>query len=209
MKTIRTVLLAICLLLSPLTTQASSITYQLTGDGIGSSVTIDDETPGYISFLVEVVASPNTGDLRGVFFDLTPFPASLSASDIFGSLVTGVVVDQDAVTKTSLSNVMNPYGPFDVGVEIGTPGMGRDDIQSASFMMADLGAITLAHFGYGEQPFGIRMTSVGMGDLRNESRKLVGGIPGGGPNSVPEPASMLLIVAGVTGLLGIRRNSEA
>jgi hypothetical protein len=186
--------------------QASTVTYNLTGDAIDVSITLHDDTAGLITFNVAVdPLSTFTGDLRGVFFNLTPFGNGIT---ITGDLVTNVVVDQQGVTKAGPGSVIKPYGPFDVGVEIGTPGMGKDDIQTTTFAMADLGVFTLDSFGQGDTPFGIRLTSVGLpGGPRTESRKLIGGTLGGGPseNPVPAPASVLLICSGLAGLPSLRR----
>lgn len=159
---------------------------------------------GNLDFTVNVVSNPNnTADLRGIFFDLDPNGATVDGST---TTVSGSDVTDFGFGTNNLGggNNVNPLGPFDIGVEIGTSGIGADDIQSTSFtvshnsealMLADLGDVIAG-----------RLTSVGLPEsARAGSLKLQGTVTdngnGNGPpmNDVPAPMSLALVVAGLAG----------
>jgi hypothetical protein len=127
----------------------------------GSDTAVDvvlTEEGGDIVFTLNV--TKGIGDIRGVFFDV--------ADD---SLLDGLHATGEFVTKLETGGVIslghgnNLRGdgspcPCDVGVALGTPGIGKDDIQSTSFVLShDDVALTLDQFT--EQLIGIRVTSVG------------------------------------------------
>ena len=85
----------------------------------------------------------------------------------------------------SNSNNLNGGGspcPFDVGVEIGSQGIGTDDIQSTMFFVTSTAGLGLADFDGVD--LGVRLMSVGPD--RNGSSKLKKSPP------VPEPGSFAL-----------------
>lgn len=196
---------------------------EFTGGDAQAKVTLADDgeagvNTGEIKVTVEVVdaITGNTGDLRGVWLDIDPMVADedgflndLSVTSLSG----GPVTDSEfgpagTVNNLGGGNNLNGGGtpaPFDMGFEIGNPGLmgGSDDFQMTMFTLSHQSTnLTLAMFA--GQDIGVRLTSVGpiSGD-RSDSSKL--GTPGG-DGAVPLPASFIVwsFVCGVVGL-GYRR----
>ncbi|PSO51569.1 MAG: hypothetical protein BRC33_00010 [Cyanobacteria bacterium SW_9_44_58] len=119
---------------------------------------------GGIQFTVESVEP--IADIRGVFFDI-------SNDDLLDNLI--VRGDNLTVTKFgpadsvrsvgSQDNFLNvnmlPGGRFDAGIEIGTSGMGDDDIRSTTFILSLDNDESLSLDEFDGQAFGLRLTSVG------------------------------------------------
>ncbi len=159
---------------------------QFTVDGpIETLVTIEEVigAGGFIELEVTVAAQEVGGlqaDLRGVFFDVGN-EALLSGMSATGGDVTDQQFRANAVDD--LGNGANLKGSltkggnkFDAGVEIGTQGIGKDDIDTTMFTLAASGAdFTLDELG-GER-IGVRYTSFGADDDRGGSLKLAGTIP--------------------------------
>ena len=142
----------------------------------------------------------DTADLRGIFFHVTgiddnPTDESwldkLSVTGIgnSASLIDGYMFDADGVEALSgngNSDNMNgrPLTPYDVGIGIGTSGIGRDDVKTITVLLDHAtDNLTLEHLA--EQGFGARLTSVGTdGAKRDDSLKLWGLAP----NVAPPPA---------------------
>lgn len=190
---------------------AAMVRYDLADGKLGAFVTIDDNTPDQITFSVSVnELSPYTfiGDIRGLFFDIAPFPAGLSKTDFSGQNITAVSIADNGVTRTSGGNSISPYGPFDVGVEFGAPGTGSDDIRSTVFQIIYAGDLGLNAFTFTGQKIALRLSSVGdpEGEREASSKMFLLVDEGFPPNAVPAPSSLLLIGAGMFGLLaGARR----
>ena len=143
------------------------------------------ESGGNTTFRIEVVEG--YADLRGFFFDYTGTGITLNntTDDAFdqngvlimdGTAVTasymGTSADGNDITKVGSSdNNLNGTGEvFDAGVEIGTSGIGKNDIGSVTFT---INGLTLTEID--GLSFGIRATSVGdtLAD-RSDSVKLIG-----------------------------------
>lgn len=189
---------------------AAQLSYELADGQLGVFVTINDDTRDQITFTLAVNEHlPFTGDIRGLFFNIASFPAGLAATDFSGPDITAVSIADNAVTSTSQGNSLSPYGPFDVGVEFGTPGLGHDDIQNTIFQIIYSGGLGLDAFTFAGQEIGLRLTSVGDPDGEREASSKLFLLAAGGDtpmNAVPAPSSFLLIGGGLLGLLGgIRR----
>ena len=123
------------------------------------------------TILFELVTSGEEhADIRGLFFNLrdTSFMGDLSISG-------DDVNNHDFGNVSNFKNGNNVKGggrsPYDVGVDFGTPGIGKDDIGSTSFVLSSSdGNLTLDIIAQVE--FAARMTSTGISDSgRNGSQK--------------------------------------
>ena len=171
-------------------------------------VTIVENGAGSFTFTLEQIGSGaggawQTGDLkgelRGLFFDVDGNASGLSLTNIIldegrsysgltGAVTTGGAGQNDVTgfTKTNSDVNMNGAGlpsdgGYDVGVAIGTSGVGAkgDDVQGVTFTLTGLSGITLEDLA--NQDFGIRMMSIGVVDAneafigsRDGSAKIVG-----------------------------------
>jgi hypothetical protein len=180
-------------------TTISTVLTPFTGADVEVELTLSDDVgDGTIRGSLQVVKG--AGDLRGLFLGIAD-SSLLSGLSVIGDEVTdfmtGGVID--------LGNGANLNGggtpcPCDIGIEFGSPGMGRDDIGSTEFSLShDTEALTLALFF--EQFVGVRVTSVGddYDSSREDSAKLVGFVP------VPEPGTASLVLLGLTALGSIKR----
>lgn len=138
---------------------------------VGLRVTITEQADGTLRFDLQNEGE-DVADLRGLFFDTTD-AGLLSGLSAVGSDVTDSAFKNDAVVNLGGGVNMNGHGVFDAGVEFGTSGLGKDDIDATSFTLASSrGALELEDFAGVD--FGVRFTSVGDPDgARNGSLKLV------------------------------------
>ncbi|MBE9180580.1 hypothetical protein IQ268_18625, partial [Oculatella sp. LEGE 06141] len=153
-----------------------------TGSSAQLNFTLDDIMAdsglSKVQVRVDVDKSVNLADIRGIFFGMGD-ESLLKGLEITGSDITKTVIKANGVTSTGGDNNLNGGGginPFDIGLEIGTSGIGKDDIQSTMFTVSHKTAnITLAQFL--SQSFGVRATSVGTAGNREGSSKLTGTAP--------------------------------
>ncbi|PSB14680.1 hypothetical protein C7B76_15515, partial [filamentous cyanobacterium CCP2] len=176
---------------------AASLTFdanQFTGNTSKVSITLDDTAAGAgkIQFTVGFAAdSPTIGDFRGIFFNISD-NSLLSGLRITGPHVTTYVTGNGNISSVGNAN-LNGDGnshSFDVGVEIGRNGLqgGKDDIQFTTFTLSHTSQnLDLSLFA--QQNFGFRITSVGTGNNREGSSKLIGTSPDLPPVVVQPPAS--------------------
>lgn len=162
----------------------SSMTFQINDYGTsGPAVWVDvTESGGSLRFDVRVEGGL-VGDLRGLFFDMSDESVikSLSVSALSSGL-TEVRLGNDTIKDlgdgANMNGLLGGTGGtdtagYDVGLEIGTSGIGKDDYQSFSFSLSSTSrALTLADIG--QVNFGARLTSVGtLGGARSDSSKLL------------------------------------
>ena len=165
------------------------------GPPLSLSINVDSSSdPGNLVVTLSVLGGDVIGDLRGVFFQVAD-----------ESLLDGLSVSGEGVTSSqfiandviNLGNGSNLKGgespcPCDIGVEIGTAGIGGDDIQSVTFTLMHVSESLDSSF-LRKQAFGVRVTSVGgVEGEREGSSKIVG--------VVPEPTTAILMLLGLAGL---------
>ncbi|MBJ6126140.1 SdrD B-like domain-containing protein [Microvirga splendida] len=142
----------------------------------------------------------DTADLRGIFFHMAGIEndpsdetwlkgLSVAGAAGFESLIEGRTFDGDgveAVPGSGNSDTMNgrPLTPYDVGIGIGTSGIGHDDIKTVSIILDHItDNLTLEHLA--QQGFGARLTSVGTDGARREDSLKLWGLAPAAPTAVP------------------------
>lgn len=164
----------------------------------GALVSVTETPEGALAFKVTVkddIAdtsdAPDIADLRGLFFHVSD-EALLSSLSVTGPDVTAYLAQANQVMQvendvTMSGQVGKAVGPFDVGIEFGTQGMGKDDIRETSFTLSASKPLSLELVL--QQHFGLRLTSVsdhGVG--RELSLKLTGQLTGA-PKVIGETSS--------------------
>lgn len=144
----------------------ATITIVELGDGsLGFTISNNQDSDGLIA------------DLRGLFFDVAD--DGLLGTFVFdGTQITEI--EQDGIVSNLGGGVSTngiPDGPYEVGVEFGTPGMSTDDYQTVTFTLSsslrDLSIDDIALEG-----IAVRQTSVTSADGgREDSDKLYGDTP--------------------------------
>lgn len=188
---------------------AASISFlantQQGSDALAVDVTLTD-VGSTVRFDLAVNAAAgggNIADLQGFFFDIGgTFGSGYTA---VGADVTAFDADENSVNNLGGGVNINGGGQnaFDFGVRFGTSGIGKDDIQTTSFVFGLTGGtVSIADF-FG-QNVAIRGTSTGLpGSNRGGSSKTEGTVPT--PSPVPLPAAGWMLIAGLGGLGAMRR----
>jgi hypothetical protein len=184
------------------------------GDPALATVTFDDtKQAGQVQITVAVDTGYRLADINGFFFNIGN-ESLLSGLTVSGSDVTLLVKNANSVTSAGSGNNINGgIGPFDVGLRIGTPGIGTDDIQTTTFLLSAAGVNLTTDMFTGatnaqDYIFGIRLTSVGTEGHRTGSSKLVdcNPIPPDEPPVVtPEPSTFVGLFAMCSLALVVRR----
>ena len=177
-----------------------AIATPFTGDPSAVKIVLT-ESGGDIVVTVSVIQ--NHGDLRAVFLNIADdsLLEGLSATGVF-------VTDFETGGVKNLGQGANITGdgspcPCDIGVELGTPGSGIDDIHETSFTLHHE-TLDLMLDQFTSQVAGVRVTSVGPEECFDGSSKLATVFP----TEVPEPTSALLIAFGL-GLIGAARRARS
>ena len=147
-------------------------------DGSGMVVNVyATEVSGGVKFDLKVVSG--YADLRGFFLDVGDSTSGVSVVADGKSIIGN---EQVTSVGKSDNNISGTGENFDLGIEIGTAGIGKDDISQTSFTVK---GITLASLD--DMAFGIRATSVGDSKAdRSDSVKLVGHLDTVTDNPTPE-----------------------
>ncbi|SFJ58884.1 hypothetical protein [Jannaschia pohangensis] len=157
----------------------NSFTYDISGGGVTVRVTVT-EIDGDLRFDLDVLEISGTiGDLNALYLDILD-ESLLDGLSVVGADVTGTAFDANSVTKidnftTIKGEVLKEFGAFDLGVQFGTQGIGKDDIQSVSFVLThESEALTLDLFI--GQDTAARLTSVGEIDGSRDRSLKIGGV---------------------------------
>ncbi|MDF2234266.1 hypothetical protein P2H44_17025 [Albimonas sp. CAU 1670] len=155
--------------------EGASCHFTISSGGVTLIVTVTEMGDNALKFDIAVADdSARIGDLRGIFFNVD----DSVEGDLFvysGDDVTDSKFGHGSVNDLGNGvNVKGPGGGYDVGVEFGTSGIGKDDIRSTSFILAN-GSGTLSLADLANQDVAARLTSVGEeGGSREDSIKIVG-----------------------------------
>lgn len=135
-------------------------------------VAVSETDDGDLLFKLTVVGT-KVGDLRGLFFDIAN-STLLSNLMIEGHDVTDTRLAASAVLDLGNGANLNGSGAaFDVGVEFGTQGIGKDDIRTTSFVLSTKDGSDLTLDLVSNVDFGARITSIGSeSGARNDSEKI-------------------------------------
>ncbi|WP_404294301.1 cellulose binding domain-containing protein (plasmid) [Microvirga sp. RSM25] len=164
-----------------------SIDFLVSGEP-GALITVTETVDGRLDFHVRVtdviandIDRPDTADLRGLFFHVST-ESVLAGLSVSGANVTNYAVSANGVMEvqgdvTMSGEVGKAVGPFDIGIEFGTSGIGKDDIKETTFTLASSAPLSLELVL--QQYFGLRLTSVSdNGQGRALSLKLAGQLTG-------------------------------
>lgn len=206
----------LCLIFGLATLVASapaSVIWNLTnfeGADIGMTILVEDAAAAntlQITATIVPDGANNIGDIHGLFFNVDVPVGTLttdmfSGDDLDGACVgTGITACNGPNNVNGIENNVDglPAGSFHVGIRIGTPGIGDDDIQS-TVIYFNYGLLGLTPEDLG--PFAGRVLSVGVaGGAREGSSKLYAGDPDpdtpGDEQPIPEPSTWLMLSGGL------------
>jgi hypothetical protein len=138
-------------------------------------ITLEEQADGTVKMSVHIEGSV-LGDLRGIFFDVADESLIGSIQATSGSSVSSLTQGNDSVRDlgngANMNGLLGSDGGYDVGIAIGSAGIGKDDIQSFSTVLSSTSRhLTLDDFANAD--FGVRTTSVGTAGHRGGSSKLL------------------------------------
>lgn len=155
----------------------TSCTFLIEGDDVQVEVILSELDNGDMQMDLNVLSGEagenDIGDIRGLFFGLSD-DSLLSELSISGADVTNASVSEDGVSNLGKGNNVEGLDfSFDAGLSIGSPGMGKDDIQSTTITLSHPDGLELSDFE--GEVFAMRLTSVGEeGGEREGSLKIAG-----------------------------------
>ena len=157
----------------------TSMTFQINDASTGGNspavwVTVTESGDGSLSFSIRQQGGV-VGDLRGLFFDIADesILKSLTVSAASSDIRVGNDSVKDLGNGANMNGLLGSDGGYDVGIEIGTAGIGKDDVQAYTFKLASAArALTLKDLA--NVDFAARLTSVGVvGGCRADSAKIL------------------------------------
>ena len=157
----------------------ATMTFQINDASTGTVnpavwVTITENGDGTLSFSVTQEGGV-VGDLRGLFFDMAD--ESILKSLVVTAASTDIRIGDDSIKDlgdgANMNGLLGSDKGYDVGIEIGTSGIGKDDVRSYSFTLdSTVRDLTLADFA--QVDFAARLTSVGVLEgTRADSSKIL------------------------------------
>jgi len=157
----------------------SSMTFQINDastDGVKVAVwvTITENPDGTLTFNVSQEGGI-VGDLRGIFFDVAD--ESILNSLVITAVSSDIRIGDDSIKDlgagANMNGLLGTDKGYDVGIEVGTSGIGGDDNRSYSFKL-DSTARDLSLSDFANVDFSARLTSVGvLGGARTDSTKIL------------------------------------
>ncbi|MCF8207958.1 MAG: VCBS domain-containing protein [Rhodoferax sp.] len=147
------------------------------GSGPATWVTVVENPDGTLGVRVAVEGAL-LGDLRGVFFDISneALIGTLKLSEASAGLTEfrqGNDTIKDLGDGANMNGMLGSDNGYDLGIEIGSSGIGKDDYRAFSFTLGSSArALTLQDLS--QSDFGVRLTSVGTdGSARTASAKML------------------------------------
>ena len=173
--TIRLTAAASCLLLLLCSNSFAGIVFNVDiekGSSPLATTVLVEQLGDDLRFTMEVDrGSSSIGDLRGLFFDVSDDSSLfLSGLSVLGLDVTDFQFATNRVSNlghgVNVNGAIVSEGKFDAGIEFGTSGIGKDDIQSTSFVLTHSSGLDLNSFfgtsaGSDDYIMAVRATSVG------------------------------------------------
>lgn len=158
----------------------ATMTFQINDNSTGGTnpavwVSVTENTDGTLTFNVTQEGGV-IGDLRGLFFDVADESILSSLKVIAAS--TDVRIGDDSIKDlgdgANMNGLLGSDKGYDVGIEVGSAGIGKgDDIRSYSFTL-DSAARDLSLADLANVDFAARLTSVGViGGTRADSSKIL------------------------------------
>ena len=164
---------------------ARSITFTVNGP-VDTLIKIEELSDGTLRFDVQLLGAGLITDLRGLFFDLAGVDASTAGLSVIGIDGSEHFIGQSVFSEENVDSVRGDInvkgavareqGQFDVGIEFGTSGLGRDDIDSARFILSADDPLSLDSLDLAD--FGLRYITAGNASKRSDGTKIAGDASG-------------------------------